>query len=75
MNQMNSKTVPSCELCEGTGFYGDNGPGIKGNDEWQECECVPEKFTAKAMGVTLPDDLNPAPFVTPLEIKYSEVSK
>lgn len=30
----------TCELCNDTGFYGDNGPGIRGNEEWQYCECV-----------------------------------
>ncbi len=29
----------SCELCEGTGFHGDQGPGIEGNAEWHRCEC------------------------------------
>lgn len=28
-----------CDLCKDTGWYGDNGPGIKGNDEYQKCEC------------------------------------
>lgn len=27
-----------CPECEGTGFYGDNGPGIKGNREYVECD-------------------------------------
>jgi hypothetical protein len=27
-----------CEYCEGTGFYGDNGPGIKGNQEYHVCD-------------------------------------
>jgi hypothetical protein len=30
---------PECELCNGTGFHGDNGPGIEGNSEWNPCEC------------------------------------
>jgi hypothetical protein len=29
-----------CELCKGTGFYGDNGPGRKGNSEYIHCECT-----------------------------------
>jgi hypothetical protein len=28
-----------CEDCRGTGWYGDNGPGIIGNSEFHECEC------------------------------------
>jgi hypothetical protein len=33
----------TCELCRGTGWYGDNGPGRKGNREYQPCErCNPE---------------------------------
>jgi len=28
-----------CEICKGTGWYGDNGPGIKGNREYLPCEC------------------------------------
>jgi len=28
-----------CELCKNTGWYGDNGPGIKGNREYLPCEC------------------------------------
>lgn len=31
---------PHCEFCRGTGYYGDNGPGRKGNREFQLCECV-----------------------------------
>jgi len=27
-----------CEACHGTGYYGDNGPGIKGNREYQPCD-------------------------------------
>jgi len=27
-----------CEYCKGTGYYGDNGPGIEGNEEYHECE-------------------------------------
>ena len=28
-----------CQQCYGTGWYGDNGPGIKGNREYIRCEC------------------------------------
>ena len=28
-----------CESCHDTGWYGDNGPGIKGNREYIRCEC------------------------------------
>ncbi|MCK4821193.1 hypothetical protein KA005_35840 [bacterium] len=31
-----------CEECHDTGWYGDNGPGIKGNREYQRCECMAE---------------------------------
>jgi len=31
-----------CEVCHDTGWYGDNGPGIKGNREYQRCECAGE---------------------------------
>ena len=31
--------MDKCELCNGTGWYGDNGPGIKGNREYVQCEC------------------------------------
>ena len=27
-----------CETCMDTGYYGDNGPGIKGNREYQRCD-------------------------------------
>jgi len=31
-----------CGFCRGTGFYGDNGPGIAGNNEYHECDhCGP----------------------------------
>lgn len=34
---------PTCELCQGTGYYGDNGPGTRGNREYQPCDaCRPE---------------------------------
>jgi len=28
-----------CEKCHGSGFYGDNGPGRKGNREYTRCDC------------------------------------
>jgi hypothetical protein len=28
-----------CPECEDTGFYGDNGPGTEGNNEYVPCEC------------------------------------
>jgi len=28
-----------CDQCHDTGWYGDNGPGIKGNREYCPCEC------------------------------------
>jgi hypothetical protein len=32
-----------CDTCGGTGWYGDNGPGIRGNREYQPCDvCKPE---------------------------------
>lgn len=32
----------NCETCQDTHFYGDNGPGIRGNSEWQPCDqCSP----------------------------------
>jgi len=31
--------MSKCELCNDTGYYGDNGPGIKGNVEYAICEC------------------------------------
>jgi hypothetical protein len=31
--------VVQCEDCAGTGWYGDNGPGIPGNAEFVRCDC------------------------------------
>jgi len=31
-----------CEDCHDTGWVGDNGPGMKGNSEYHECECGSE---------------------------------
>lgn len=28
-----------CPECRGTGWYGDNGPGIAGNREYVRCDC------------------------------------
>ena len=39
-----NKSVPNepCEACADTGWYGDNGPGIKGNRECHPCDqCMP----------------------------------
>ena len=34
----------ACDDCHDTGWYGDNGPGVIGNEEFQRCECgVSEK--------------------------------
>lgn len=30
----------TCETCRDTHWYGDNGPGISGNTEYQLCDCV-----------------------------------
>ena len=30
-----------CEICLDTGWYGDNGPGRKGNGEFMSCDCDP----------------------------------
>ncbi len=27
-----------CEMCANTGSYGNNGPGIEGNEEYQDCD-------------------------------------
>ena len=29
---------PQCEYCHDTGYYGDLGPGIRGNREWMPCD-------------------------------------
>jgi DnaJ-class molecular chaperone len=34
------KMKPKCEDCRDTGWYGDLGPGIRGNREYQRCECM-----------------------------------
>lgn len=30
--------IPECEACKNTGYYGDNGPGVDGNNEWMQCD-------------------------------------
>jgi hypothetical protein len=36
----------SCEYCHDTGYYGDHGPGIEGNNEYHECDmCTINKYT------------------------------
>ena len=38
---------PTCECCRGTGYYGDSGPGIRGNREYHTCDqCRPEGLSA-----------------------------
>lgn len=44
-----------CELCHDTGWYGDNGPGIKGNREYIRCECKAIlKYTVRFSGQKTP---------------------
>ena len=33
-----------CEKCHDSGFYGDNGPGRKGNIEYTRCDCQEDKL-------------------------------
>jgi hypothetical protein len=33
--------MKKCEFCNGSGWYGDNGPGIRGNREYVPCGCLP----------------------------------
>lgn len=35
-----SPRAVACEDCQDTGYVGDNGPGIRGNREYQECGCM-----------------------------------
>jgi len=46
---MNEKSHQKCEICEDTGFYGDNGAGVQGNREYVACDyCTPvERFRRK----------------------------
>ncbi len=40
---MDKPTAQKCELCNGTKFYGNNGPGRRGNREYVRCEiCNPD---------------------------------
>jgi hypothetical protein len=39
MRAANTPDAPTCPECKGTGWYGDNGPGIIGNSEFVRCEC------------------------------------
>jgi len=41
------KSKPKCD-CNGTGYYGDNGPGQAGNREYQHCECRSPPMQIKA---------------------------
>lgn len=40
----------TCELCNDTGWYGDNGPGIRGNREYIPCECKNGKYRLACYG-------------------------
>ena len=51
--QFKTKTIPGetlgarrkrykCEVCHDTGWYGDNGPGLRGNQESQPCDQCPD---------------------------------
>lgn len=44
---------PTCELCHGTGYYGENGPGQKGNREYVQCDCTKPKDHMNLPGVKL----------------------
>lgn len=45
---MDKEQAEKCELCHGTKFYGDNGPGRRGNSEFVRCEiCNPDTPDAK----------------------------
>ena len=35
------ETKAQCPQCRDTGWYGDCGPGMAGNNEYQRCECQP----------------------------------
>jgi hypothetical protein len=37
-----------CEQCKDTGFYGDNGAGVRGNREYAVCECRTKPTPAPA---------------------------
>jgi hypothetical protein len=38
---------PDCEMCNGKGWHGDNGPGQNGNREFVRCECTNGKANDK----------------------------
>lgn len=40
MRAANGCLVEQCEDCAGTRWYGDNGPGIEGNNEFVKCDCA-----------------------------------
>ena len=37
-------------MCNDTGWYGDNGPGIRGNSEYVPCECRKKGFRIATYG-------------------------
>uniref|UniRef100_A0A6H1ZG17 Uncharacterized protein n=1 Tax=viral metagenome TaxID=1070528 RepID=A0A6H1ZG17_9ZZZZ len=41
-----------CELCNDTGWYGDNGPGTRGNREFVLCECKSRGYRIALYGDT-----------------------
>jgi hypothetical protein len=55
---------PNCENCEGTGFYGDNGPGISKNSEYQRCECA--EIDSEKADTAVEADTTPMPQPTEL---------
>ena len=62
---------PKCESCAGTGFYGDNVPGIIANNEYHECDCpAGAKVVAAMKGacavVGIPWPPEPAPEKPPI---------
>jgi hypothetical protein len=44
-----------CEVCCDTGYYGDNGPGIKGNTEYHPCD-ICQKLPTFAPGIMRVDE-------------------
>ena len=51
-----NKHNQKCELCNDTGWYGDNGPGIRGNREYIPCECkkLPKSCRILTNGLPIP---------------------
>lgn len=43
----------TCELCRDTGWYGDNGPGIRGNTEYVPCDCKRAGYRIATFGDTV----------------------